>query len=113
MPLSEHVYCVAIAFKMTEQVEQQICIKFCIKLEHSTVATIQMIQKAILWATGDWQLHHDNAPTHASCLMQSFLAKHQITQVTQPCYSPRFGALRLLAVTKTEITFKWEEISGR
>ena len=30
---------------MTGQVEQQICIKFCIKLEHSSVETIQMIQK--------------------------------------------------------------------
>ena len=46
MPLSEHVYCVAIAFKMTEQVEQQICIKFCVKLELSFAKTIQMIQKA-------------------------------------------------------------------
>ena len=25
-----------------------------------------------LWATGDWQLHHDNVPTHASHLMQRF-----------------------------------------
>ena len=44
------------------------------------------LRRPQLWATGDWQLHHDNAP--ASCLMQSFLAKHQITQVTQPLYSP-------------------------
>ena len=33
-------------FKMTEQVGQQISIKFCVKLEHSFVETIQMIQKA-------------------------------------------------------------------
>ena len=46
MPLREHVYCVSIALKKTEQVERQICIKFCIKLEHSSVETIQMIQKA-------------------------------------------------------------------
>ena len=46
MPLSEHVYCVAVAFKMTEQVELQICIKFCIKLEHASSETIQMMQKA-------------------------------------------------------------------
>ena len=43
------------------------------------------------WATGDWQLHHDNTPTHASGLLQSFLAKHQIAQVTQPPYSPDLG----------------------
>ena len=41
-----------------------------------------------LWATGDWQLQHNNAPAHASLLVQSFLAKHQIIQVTQPLYSP-------------------------
>ena len=40
-----------------------------------------------LWATGDWQPHH-NTPANASHLMQSFLAKHKITQVTQPPYSP-------------------------
>ena len=55
-----------------------------------------------LWATGDWQLPHDNVPTHAPGLIQSFLAKHQITQVTQPPLQPRFGTLRLLAFLKTE-----------
>ena len=34
------------------------------------------------------QLHQDNVPTHASCLVQSLLVKHQVTQVTQPPYSP-------------------------
>ena len=46
-----------------------------------------MIQKA----TGDWQLHHNNAPACPPHLMQSFLVKHQITQETQPLYSPDFG----------------------
>ena len=40
------MYCVAITLKVTEQVEQQICVTFCIKLEHSSVETIWMIQKA-------------------------------------------------------------------
>ena len=44
--MSEHVYCVANTFKMTEGVEQRICIKFCVKLEHSSSETIRMIQKA-------------------------------------------------------------------
>ena len=60
MPLREHVYCVAVTFKMTEQLEQQICIKFCIKLEHFSAETIQMIQKAAAmgnrWlAASSWQ----------------------------------------------------------
>ena len=46
MLLGEHVHCVAFTFKMTERVERQICIKFCIKLEHSSPETVQTIQKA-------------------------------------------------------------------
>ena len=41
------VYCVTVAFKVTAQVEQRNCIKFCIKLE-----SIQMTQKAA--AMGNW-----------------------------------------------------------
>ena len=36
----------AVAFKMTERVEQQICIRFCVKLEYSSMETTWMIQKA-------------------------------------------------------------------
>ena len=45
-----------------------------------------------LWGTGDWQLHHDNMPAHASRLVQSFWVKHNITQVTQPPYNPECPA---------------------
>ena len=51
-PLSEHVYCVVITFQMTELVEQQICIKFCVKLKHSSVEIIWMIQKVA--TMGNW-----------------------------------------------------------
>ena len=50
-------------------VEQWICIKFCVKLEHSCIVTIQMIQKAAAlgnrWLAASLQLHN-----HA-CLMCS------------------------------------------
>ena len=44
-----------------------------------------------LYANGDRQLHHNNARIHASWLVKSFFAKHQITQVTQPHWSPDFS----------------------
>ena len=44
--MSEHVNGVAVTFKMTERVEQQICIKFRVKLDHSSTETVWMIQKA-------------------------------------------------------------------
>ena len=64
-PLSEHVYCVAIAFKMTEWVEQWICIRFCVMLNILPWKLFQWSRRLQLWATGDWQLHHDNVPAHA------------------------------------------------
>ena len=74
--------------KWLNEVEQGIQIKFCIKLEHSSAETIQWRRRPQLWATGDGQLHLNNVPTHASHLLQRFLVKHQITQVTQAPYSP-------------------------
>ena len=88
IPLSEHVYCVDVAFKMTEQVEQRICVQFCIELEHSTAETIWLIQKAT--AMGTWWLVASSRQ-HACSRITShaeFLAKLQITQVTQPLYTP-------------------------
>ena len=52
MPSSEHVYHVEVTFKMTEGVEQKICIKVWIRIEHSSTETIWMIQKAS--AMGNW-----------------------------------------------------------
>ena len=57
-----------------------------------------------LWATGNWQLHHDNA--HASCLVQRFLAKHQISQVTQPPYSPDLVSCDFLLFLKLKSPLK-------
>ena len=88
MPLSEHVYCVALTFKMTEQVEQLICINFVSSLNILLQKLFGWFRRPQLWATGDWQLPHDNIPAHASRLVQRFLVKHQISQVTQPHYSP-------------------------
>ncbi|GFX94408.1 maestro heat-like repeat-containing protein family member 1 [Trichonephila clavipes] len=41
-----------------------------------------------LWESGDWLLHHDNAPAHTLNLVQQYLSKHSIAQLRQPPYSP-------------------------
>ena len=61
-----------------------------------------------LWATGDWQLHHNNMPTHASHLVQIFLAKHQITQLTQPPYSTYLAPCDFCIFPKLKSPFKEE-----
>ena len=88
MLLSEHEYCVAITFKMTERVEQQIYIKFALSLNVPPQKLFTWFRRLQLWATSNWQLHHNNMPAHASHLMQNFLVKHQITQETQTPSSP-------------------------
>ena len=59
---------------------------------------------------GNWWLaassQPGNVPAHASHLVQSFLAKHQITQVTQLPLQPNFGTLWLLDFPQTKITLK-------
>jgi hypothetical protein len=37
---------------------------------------------------GEWFLHHDNAPSHTSLVVQQFLAEKSIPVITQPPYSP-------------------------
>ena len=45
-------------------------------------------------------------PTHASHLVQSCFAKHQITQVTQPPYSPDLVPCDFKHFPKTKITLE-------
>ena len=99
--------CVLCVSMCTEQVEQKSASNFMLRLNIPLWKLFGWFRRLQLWAAGDWQLHHNNAPTHASPrLMQSFLVKHQITQVTQPHYT-----LQLLAFPKTKITLEREQIS--
>ena len=107
MPLSEHVYCVSVTVKMTEWVEQQICIKFCIKLEHSSTETIWMIQRAA--AIGNWWLTASSQQSlsyYALSLMQNFSVKHQITQMTQSPNSPDLKPCNFWLSPKLKSPFK-------
>ena len=111
MPLSEHVYCAAITFKMTKWVEQRICIKFCIKLEHSSVETLQRIQMTA--AKGNWWLAASSGQ-HAHSYIMSYteiFGKTSNHWGDSAPLQPIFGDLRLMTFPKTKITFENEEIS--
>ena len=72
MSLSEHVYCVAVAFKLTEWSNESAS-NFVLSLNIPLCKLFGWFRKPQLWATGDWQLHHNNTPTHVSSLIQIFL----------------------------------------
>lgn len=40
------------------------------------------------WASNNWVLLHDNAPAHRSLLVRNYLAKHNVTTLEHPPYSP-------------------------
>ena len=109
-PLTEHVYCVAITFKMTEQIEQWICIKFYFELENSSMETIQMIHQVT--AMGNWKLASSwqNASSCIMCRVEFLVDTSNHPGDSLPL-QPKFGALWLLAFPKTKITFEKEEIS--
>ena len=111
MPLSEHVYCLAVTFKMTERVQQRICIRICIKLEHSSMETIWIIQKAA--AMGKWWLAASSQQPAHSCITyqaEVFGKTSKSPRWLSPL-QPSFGTFWLLAFPKTKITFAREEIS--
>ena len=100
------MYCVATTFKMTEWVEQQISIKFCVKLEYSFMETIQMIQKAT--AMGNWWLAASSQQCTCSCItfhteIFGETSNHPGDSVP---LQPRFGALWLLAFPETKSPLK-------
>ena len=111
MLLSEHVRCVPVAFKMTKWIEQQIYIKFRVKFEHSSVETIQVIQKAV--AMGNWWLAASSQQCTRSCVRScaEFFGETSDHPGDSASLQPRLGALWLLAFLKTKITFEREEIS--
>jgi hypothetical protein len=39
------------------------------------------------WRSGNWILHHDNAPAHRAVTTNEFLVKHNIPSLPQPPYS--------------------------
>ena len=56
--------------------------------------------------SGDWRLHHDNAPAHSSNLVQQFLAKHKIEQLRQPPYSPEIAPCDFWMFPKLKMALK-------
>ena len=95
---------------MTEQVEQRICIKFCVKLDHSSMGTNY---------ADDSEGHSYGQLVIGSFITTTCLLMHHVWcrdfswNIKSPRWplQPRFGALQLLAFHKTKITFEREEIS--
>ena len=91
---------------MTEQIEQQIWTKFCVKLEHSSMETIQMIQKAT--AMGNWWLAASSQQCSCSCITScaEFFGKTSNHPGSSVLLQPIFCALWLLLFPKLKSPLK-------
>ena len=63
-----------------------------------------------LRATGNWQLHHDNALTHTSRLVQ-FFGETSNHPYNSALLLPRLCSMQPLAFPQTKISFEREDIS--
>ena len=59
-----------------------------------------------LWTAKNWQLHHENAPTHSLNMIQTLMAKHVILVVYQPPYSPDIAPCDFWLFPKLNMTLK-------
>jgi histone-lysine N-methyltransferase SETMAR len=58
------------------------------------------------WGNKTWMLHHDKAPAHMSLVIRKFLAKHDMTHIPQPPYSPDLAPVDFLFVPELKSTLK-------
>jgi len=63
-------------------------------------------KKPEMWKNQTRILHHDNAPSHASLLIRSYLAKHQKSVVPHPPYSPDLAPAEFFLFPKLKTTLE-------
>ena len=108
--VSMDVYCVSPHSKWLSEYSNEYASYFLLSLNIPLWKLLGWFIRLQLWATGDWQFHHNNAPTHASHLIQFFGETSNHPGDSAPL-QPRCGALWLLPFPKIKITFEREAIS--
>ena len=58
------------------------------------------------WHSGNWILHHDNAPAHRAVTTNKFLAKHKLSSLPHPPSSPDFAPCDFLLFPQLKKTMK-------
>jgi len=58
------------------------------------------------WRSGNWILHHDNAPAHKAVTTNEFQAKHNILSLPHPRYSPDLAPCNFFLFPQLKKTMK-------
>jgi hypothetical protein len=76
------------------------------------IDTLRRLQKnlrrngTVKWNSGDWFLHHNNAPAHSALPMHVFLTKSNMTVVPYPPYSPDLAPCVFFVFPKRNMALK-------
>ncbi|PNF24558.1 hypothetical protein B7P43_G05382 [Cryptotermes secundus] len=73
-------------------------------------------KRCVKWQ-GQWFLHHDNAPSHTSRVVQQFVTKKNIPVITQPPYSldlapSDFWLSRVSRVSRGQVSQPWKNMTA-
>jgi len=58
------------------------------------------------WRSGNWILHHENAPAHRAVTTNEFLAKHNISSLPHSPYSPDLAPCNFFFFSQLKTTMK-------
>jgi len=58
------------------------------------------------WHSSNWILHHDNAPAHRAVTTNEFLAKHNLSSLPHPPYSPDLAPCNFFLFPQLKKTMK-------
>jgi transposase len=64
-----------------------------------------------LWRSGDWLLHHDNAPAHTALSVREFLAKSNMVLLPHPPYLPDLALCDFFLFPQMKKTLKGKRVS--
>ena len=76
------------------------------------IGVLKLLRDAILpkrqelWRSGDCFFYHDNAPAHSALRTREFLAKHSITVLPHPPYSPDLAPCKFFLLPMLERPLK-------
>jgi hypothetical protein len=65
-----------------------------------------------LWQSGEWWLHHNNAPAHKALSVQQFLTKNSMTQLLHLPYSPDLAPCDFFLFPRMRKVLKGKRFAG-
>ncbi|UYV82324.1 hypothetical protein LAZ67_21001715 [Cordylochernes scorpioides] len=81
-------------------------------LEWHTPSSLRKKKVRLDKSKGKWKLLHDNVPAHRAIIVQDYLAKHSVSVLPHPPYSPDIAPCDFFFLPKLKMTLKGRRFSS-